>query len=62
MQLSRVHQEVGIPPQARFVVFHTVDGWWDSIDMSDALHPQTQRSRVLRRGAEVRRIVTSLDL
>jgi DMSO/TMAO reductase YedYZ molybdopterin-dependent catalytic subunit len=28
-------------PQARYVVFHTVDGWWDSLDMFDALHPQT---------------------
>ena len=28
-------------PQARYVVFHTVDSWWDSLDMLDALHPQT---------------------
>lgn len=39
--LGRVLQEVGMLPQARYVVFHTVDGWWDSLDMFDALHPQT---------------------
>ena len=32
---------VGILPAARFVVFHSFDGWIDSIDMVDALHPQT---------------------
>src|SRR5262245_47783703 len=39
--LARVLQEVGIKPEARYVVFETVDGWWDSLDMFDALHPQT---------------------
>jgi len=39
--LARVLQEAGTLPQARYVVFHTVDGWWDSLDMFDALHPQT---------------------
>ena len=41
VQLSRVLQEVGTLPQARYVVFYTIDGWWDSLDMLDALHPQT---------------------
>lgn len=41
VQLSRVLQEVGALPQARYVVFECVDGWWDSVDMADALHPQT---------------------
>ena len=41
VQLSRVLAAAGIKPEARYVVFHTVDGWWDSLDMSDALHPQT---------------------
>src|SRR4029453_16192172 len=31
----------GILPSARFVVFHSFDGWVDSIDLLDALHPQT---------------------
>ena len=39
--LARVLQEVGTLPEARYVVFHTIDGWWDSLDMFDALHPQT---------------------
>jgi DMSO/TMAO reductase YedYZ molybdopterin-dependent catalytic subunit len=41
VQLSRVLEAVGIRSEARYVVFHTVDDWWDSLDMSDALHPQT---------------------
>jgi DMSO/TMAO reductase YedYZ molybdopterin-dependent catalytic subunit len=41
VQLSRVLEAAGIKPEARYVVFHTVDGWWDSLDMSDAFHPQT---------------------
>jgi DMSO/TMAO reductase YedYZ molybdopterin-dependent catalytic subunit len=39
--LGHVLQDAGMLPQARYVVFHTVDGWWDSLDMFDALHPQT---------------------
>jgi len=41
VQLSRVLEEVGALPQARYIVFETVDGWWDSLDMVDALHAQT---------------------
>lgn len=39
--LSPVLESVGVHPEARFVFFFTFDGWWDSIDMDDALHPQT---------------------
>jgi DMSO/TMAO reductase YedYZ molybdopterin-dependent catalytic subunit/thiosulfate reductase cytochrome b subunit len=39
--LSDVLERVGIHPDARYVFFFTFDGWWDSIDMDDALHPQT---------------------
>ncbi|HLQ77227.1 MAG TPA: molybdopterin-dependent oxidoreductase [Terriglobia bacterium] len=39
--LSLVLDAVGISPQAKFVFFICVDGWWDSLDMADALHPQT---------------------
>ena len=28
-------------PEARYVFFFTFDDWWDSLDMDDALHPQT---------------------
>jgi DMSO/TMAO reductase YedYZ molybdopterin-dependent catalytic subunit len=41
VQLSRVLQAAGTEARARYVVFYTVDGWWDSLDMFDALHPQT---------------------
>ena len=39
--LSTVLAAVGILSTARFVTFHSYDGWTDSIDMFDALHPQT---------------------
>jgi DMSO/TMAO reductase YedYZ molybdopterin-dependent catalytic subunit len=40
--LSRVLDEVGLLPTARFVKFSSYDDWADdSIDMLDALHPQT---------------------
>lgn len=41
--LSQVLEHAGILPQARFVVYFSIgpDGWQDSIDMADALHPQT---------------------
>jgi DMSO/TMAO reductase YedYZ molybdopterin-dependent catalytic subunit len=40
--LSRVLDVVGIHPQAKYVVYFSIDSdWWDSIDMADAMHPQT---------------------
>ena len=40
--LSTVLSNVGILPTARYLVYYSIDTeWWDSIDMSDALHPQT---------------------
>jgi DMSO/TMAO reductase YedYZ molybdopterin-dependent catalytic subunit len=40
--LSHVLDRVGILPQAQFVVYFSLDPeWWDSVDMPDALHPQT---------------------
>jgi DMSO/TMAO reductase YedYZ molybdopterin-dependent catalytic subunit len=39
--LSRVLDAAGILPNARFVTFYSFDEWADSIDMFDALHPQT---------------------
>jgi DMSO/TMAO reductase YedYZ molybdopterin-dependent catalytic subunit len=40
--LSHVLKLVGILPQAKYVVYFSMeDGWWDSVDMADALHPQT---------------------
>jgi DMSO/TMAO reductase YedYZ molybdopterin-dependent catalytic subunit len=40
--LSQILQAVGVRPQARYVVYFSIDpDWWESIDMADALHPQT---------------------
>lgn len=39
--LSVVLGSVGLQSKAKYVFFMTVDGWWDSLDMADALHPQT---------------------
>jgi DMSO/TMAO reductase YedYZ molybdopterin-dependent catalytic subunit len=40
--LSHVLNLVGILPQARYVVYTSMEpDTWDSIDMADALHPQT---------------------
>ena len=40
--LSHVLNLVGIDPQARYVVYSSMEpDSWDSIDMADALHPQT---------------------
>ena len=39
--LSLVLDAAGILPTARFVAFHSYDDWIDSIDLLDALHPQT---------------------
>lgn len=39
--LSVVLDAVGILPTARFVAFHSYDDWVDTIDLLDALHPQT---------------------
>ncbi len=42
MPLSHVLGIVGVQPQAKYVVYFSMEeGWWDSIDMADALHPQT---------------------
>jgi DMSO/TMAO reductase YedYZ molybdopterin-dependent catalytic subunit len=39
--LSSVLDAVGIQPQAKYLFFNCIDGWWDSLDLADALHPQT---------------------
>ena len=40
--LSHVLEVAGIQPEARYVVYSSIQpDWWDSIDMADALHPQT---------------------
>ena len=40
--LVDIVRAAGIMPQARYIAYFSIDtNWWDSIDMSDALHPQT---------------------
>lgn len=39
--LGVVLDAAGILPTARFLVFYSYDDWVDSIDLVDALHPQT---------------------
>jgi DMSO/TMAO reductase YedYZ molybdopterin-dependent catalytic subunit len=40
--LSYVLDTVGVKPQARYVAYFSIEpDWWDSVDMADALHPQT---------------------
>jgi DMSO/TMAO reductase YedYZ molybdopterin-dependent catalytic subunit len=39
--LAAVLDAAGVRPTARFVVFHSVDQFVNSLDMLDALHPQT---------------------
>lgn len=40
--LAEVLQATGIQPQARFLVYASMqEGWWDSLDLDEALHPQT---------------------
>jgi len=40
--LSHILDLVGTSPQARYVVYRSIQpDWWESIDMADAMHPQT---------------------
>ena len=66
--LRAVLQAAGTLPDARFVSIHAYDHWVDSIDMLDALHPQTLlaygmngRALPVPHGAPVRlRVATQL--
>jgi DMSO/TMAO reductase YedYZ molybdopterin-dependent catalytic subunit len=40
--LSEVLKEAGTFPQARYLVYFSIEpDWWESIDLADAHHPQT---------------------
>jgi DMSO/TMAO reductase YedYZ molybdopterin-dependent catalytic subunit len=42
VRLAHVLKEAGLRPEARYLMYFSVQpDWWDSIDMNDALHPQT---------------------
>jgi DMSO/TMAO reductase YedYZ molybdopterin-dependent catalytic subunit len=53
VRLSHLLEMAGMSPQAKFVVYHSVQkNWWDSVDMADALHPQTIVAHAMN-GAEL---------
>jgi DMSO/TMAO reductase YedYZ molybdopterin-dependent catalytic subunit len=40
--LSGVLREVGVQPQTRYIVYYAIEkGLWETIDMADAMHPDT---------------------
>ena len=40
--LSHILELVGVQPHAKYIVYYSIEpDWWESIDMADALHPQT---------------------
>lgn len=39
--LSDVLARAGLSSRAKFIVFYPFDDFWDSLDLADALHPQT---------------------
>jgi DMSO/TMAO reductase YedYZ molybdopterin-dependent catalytic subunit len=40
--LGEILNDSGLLPQARYLVYFSTDrDWWDSLDMAEALHPQT---------------------
>jgi DMSO/TMAO reductase YedYZ molybdopterin-dependent catalytic subunit len=40
--LAALLQEAGVLPQARYIVYFSIEpDWWESIDLTEALHPQT---------------------
>jgi DMSO/TMAO reductase YedYZ molybdopterin-dependent catalytic subunit len=49
--LSHILGLVGTLPQARYVVYRSFQpDWWDSIDMAEALHPQTLVANAMNGG------------
>jgi len=42
VRLSHILDLVGTHPQAKYVVYRSIQpDWWESMDMADAMHPQT---------------------
>jgi DMSO/TMAO reductase YedYZ molybdopterin-dependent catalytic subunit len=49
--LIEVLNASGILPQARYIVYFSMDpDWWDSLDMADAVHPQTLLTYAMNQG------------
>jgi DMSO/TMAO reductase YedYZ molybdopterin-dependent catalytic subunit len=42
VRLSHILNLVGVHPQAKYVFYFSIEpDWWESMDMADAMHPQT---------------------
>jgi DMSO/TMAO reductase YedYZ molybdopterin-dependent catalytic subunit len=40
--LAQVLREAGVQPQARYLAYFSIEkDWWDSLDLAEAMHPQT---------------------
>lgn len=49
--LHEVLNAAGVLPQARYLVYFSIDpDWWDTLDMDEALHPQTLLSWAMNDG------------
>ncbi len=45
VELANVLREVEVSNRAKYVVYRSIEeSWWDSIDIDEAMHPQTQLS------------------
>jgi DMSO/TMAO reductase YedYZ molybdopterin-dependent catalytic subunit len=50
--LSTILNEVQLESTAKYIVYNSMeDSWWDSIDIDEALHPQTQISHTMNGAA-----------
>ncbi|QIB65069.1 molybdopterin-dependent oxidoreductase [Kineobactrum salinum] len=41
VRLAHVLDLARLKPNARWIMFQAIDGWWDCLDLFDAVHPQT---------------------
>ena len=49
--LEAVLNQVGVLPQARYVAYFSIEhDWWDSLDLTDAYHPQTLLAHAMNDG------------
>lgn len=39
--LADVLKAAGVRPSARYVAYYSIEPWWETIDLAEALHPQT---------------------
>lgn len=52
VRLATVLEVAGVRPEARYVVYSSMEeGWWDSVDLDEAVHPQTLLAYGMNGGA-----------